>query len=249
MRAVILAAGRGTRLRGQYKGPKGLLEISNKPVIQHVLEKIQEVGSCIEDIIIVTNEESYPKYKEWAMKCRVPGLKIICIDRTYGKEGAVVSLAYAVEKENIDDDLLVLASDNLFNFSLNDMFAFFKRKRASVIAVTCIPKERELSRFGVVQVDKNYKIIGFEEKPRIPKAHYVSTACYMLSETDIKKIKKYLQSGEDPDKLGGFIRWLIGCSPVYAFIFNEIWFDIGTPDELERARRVYEQSGNVGLIS
>jgi glucose-1-phosphate thymidylyltransferase len=243
MKVIILAAGYATRLYPlTLEQPKSLLDIGNKKMIEYIISKIDQVKQ-VNEIFIVSNDKFYNNFLEWAQnyKSRKP-IKIIN-DGTKSNQdrlGAVGDIRYVIEAEKIDDDVLVIAGDNLFEFSLKDFYDFFEEKNSCVVALYDIKeKEKASKKFGVVLIDNTNKIIEFEEKPAEPKTSLVSTACYIFSKEDMSLLKKCLDESVALDNLGDFIKWLIKKKDVYGFVFDDMWFDIGSPEQLEEVKEHY----------
>ena len=243
LKALILAAGYATRLWPLTKNmPKPLLEVKGKPIMEHIAKHFSEIKE-INGIFVVTNEKFSLDFEQWAKayKCGIP-IKVIN-DMTLSnddRKGAVGDMHYAVQEAKIDDDLLVIAGDNLFEYRLADFNKFFQQKKSSVVACKDMGSKEEVKgKFGVVEVDKDKKVIGFEEKPENPESALAATACYLFTAKDVKEVAKYIEAGNKPDNAGDFIRWLSRHRPVYAFIFSEKWYDIGSFESLGKAREEF----------
>ncbi len=239
MRAIILAAGYATRLYPlTHNTPKPLLKIGNKPIIEHILYRILEVDD-IDGIYIITNDKFYPHFIEWKKHyhTNVP-IKIVN-DGTKTNEdrlGAIGDIHFVVKQEKIDDDLLVIAGDNLFEFSLRHLNEFFHNKEGSVVALYDLEDETKVAgKYGVVQLGENHRIIDFEEKPQNPKSSLASTACYLFAKEDIEELERCIAQNKKPDNSGDFIKYLSAKKKVYGFVFTENWFDIGSHDQLKEA--------------
>ena len=154
--------------------------------------------------------------------------------------GAIGDLNYVVEMEKIFDSFLVVAGDNLFEYSLQKMVDFFKKKNSSVVAcVDLKDKERIKNKFGVVKFDKDKKITDFAEKPSEPKTTFVATACYVFKKEDVALLKPYIKEGNSHENAGDFLKYVAQKSSVNAFVVDGKWFDIGTFEELGRAREEF----------
>ena len=242
MKALILAAGYATRLHPLTENtPKPLLEVGNKPIVEYILNKIEEVKS-IDMVYVVTNNKFYDNFEKW--KGTYGGNVKIINDMTNSNEdrlGAVGDISFVVKKEKIVDDLMVIAGDNLFNYSLENLYDTFIEKKGSVIAVrTLEDRKKAAGKYGIVDFDNQNRIIDFEEKPEYPKTNFVATACYIFSKKDIQKLEKCIEEKENPDNLGDFVNWLSLKSDIYGFIFNEYWYDVGNKEELSRVRQIMD---------
>lgn len=243
MKLLILAAGYATRLYPLTKDKaKPLLEIGGKTIIEHILDKIIYIPE-ITEIFIVTNNRFYTDFIEWSngIKVKMP-IKIIN-DQTMTNEdrlGAIGDIDFVLKQEKIDDDLLVIAGDNLFGFALSDFVEFFHQKKSSVVAFHDLKSvEGVKGKYGV-GILKGSKVVNFEEKPLVPKSSLASTACYFFKKSDLPHLHNLIKIGK-ADASGNLITHLAEVSEVHGFVFDEHWFDIGSFESLKEAQRVYEQ--------
>lgn len=249
MKALILAAGYATRLYPlTLNQPKPLLKVAGKPIISYIFEKLEEIGkiAAIDTIYVVTNNKFYSHFLDWSrsINSKIP-VKIIN-DGTLSNEdrlGAVGDISFAVKKENISDDLFVLAGDNLFNFSLTEMLNLFKQRKTSIIAGRKAAKEDISGKLGNILLDASNKIIGFEEKPQNPKSEIASTAIYLFNKDDLKELNNCLN--QKFDNSGDFIRHLSEKKEVYCYLLdsqNHKCFDIGSKEIYEQAEKSYKNN-------
>jgi glucose-1-phosphate thymidylyltransferase len=240
---LILAAGYATRLYPLTKNkPKALLEVKGKLMVEHIVGKIEEIPE-VDEVLVITNNKFSLEFEQWAEGFRSKKPIKIINDATLSdqdKLGAVGDMQFAIDEEKIDSDLLVIASDNLFEYSLKKMHDYIKQKNADVIACFEAPSfDYVAEKFGVIELDKSNKLIGFEEKPKEPKTKIAATACYYFRKETLKLIESYIKEGNNTDNTGDFIKYLIGKKPVYGFVFTEKWFDIGTFEALGKAREEF----------
>jgi len=239
MKCIILAAGYATRLYPlTLDRPKPLLPVAGKAMVEHILDKIEKVDD-IDEILIITNNKFFNDFRNWRRKFSFSKPIKIINDNTDSDDdrlGAVGDIGFAVKKEKVEDDVFVVAGDNLFEFDLRKLFEFFKEKKTSVIALYDV-KDKAIAagKYGVVEIDKDNKIISFEEKPEKPKTSLISTACYIFTEEDIEELKKSLAEEGKYDNPGDFIKWLIEKREIGGLGFKEKWFDIGSKDKLKEA--------------
>jgi len=241
MKAVVLAAGYATRLYPLTENtPKPLLKVGGKAIIEWILDKIAQIEE-IDEIFVVTNDKFYHDFLVWKNGLVYPKKIVIINDGTFSNEdrlGAVGDLNFVLQQENIDDDLLVIAGDNLFGFSLQDFFQFYKQHNTSIVAfrdLGDIEKVRE--KFGVGILD-NSKVIDFVEKPSEPRSSLASTACYIFKKEDLQLINQLLENG-GADNPGDLVKFLVANSNVNGFVFIDHWFDVGTPEALREADEAY----------
>lgn len=244
MDAIILAAGYATRLYPLTKDtPKPLLKVAGKPIIEHIIEKLEDIKS-ISRIYVITNDKFESHFNSWLASYE-PSIPIEIInDGTKSNEdrlGALGDIHFLISGKNIDNDVIVVAGDNLFELSLADVNNFFKKKKANVIVLHDV-KDFELAKhYGIVETDENGIITRFEEKPANPRSTLASTGIYIFPKKTIELIKKYIAQGNNPDKTGNFIEWLHKRETVHSFVTNKKWHDIGTMEQLEKADRHYKK--------
>ncbi len=245
MKCIILAAGYATRLYPlTLNKPKPLLMIGKKPMMEHILDKIKLVDE-IDEIFIVTNNKFFSVFEEWKNNLNFDKKVKIINDGTLTNEdrlGAVGDMAFVIEKEDINDDLMIIGGDNLFEFSLAVLNEISNKNNASVIAIyDLIEKQKLAKKFGVVEVDENNKIIGFEEKPENPKTSFAATLCYIFKKHDLVLFKDFITSKDRPDNIGEVIRYLVNKTNVYAMISSEKWWDIGNKEQLEEVNKIFQE--------
>ncbi len=232
MQCILLAAGYATRLYPLTENmPKALLKLGDKTILEMVTDKIDEVCD-VETIYIVTNEKFYKNFVEWSREYKGPKKLEIINDHTTSNDnrlGAIGDMKYVIDLEKIDDEILVMASDNIFDFSLNDFVAMYREKNTDMICAHTIENKEELHSMGVVELDGQDKVVGFEEKPQNPKSDLGVPPFYLYRKSTLALVDKYLREGNNPDAPGHFIPWLIGETDVYAYVFDAVRIDIGTP--------------------
>lgn len=231
MKCIILAAGYATRLYPLTKNqPKPLLKVGEKPILEHILEKVTKIR-IIDEIFIVTNGKFYPSFLKWAegFQCN-KAIKIINDQTTTNDNrlGAIADLQFVIEKEELDEDIIVLAGDNLFEFELVDFVEYYQNIKADCITTHELDHIEELKSSGVIEVDASGKVISFEEKPQHPRSNLAVPPFYIYQKETVPLIKQYIKEGNNPDAPGYFIPWLIAQKDVYAYKFKGLRYDIGT---------------------
>ena len=242
MKCLILAAGYATRLYPLTKStPKPLLEVAGKSILERLLDKISVIGK-IDHVYIVTNSRFSHAFKEWAGKYIYNKPITVIDDGTTSNEnrlGAIGDIQYVIEDAKIDDDLMILAGDNLFEFDLRDFEQFFTDKNADVITAYEVNDVNLRRRVGIVELNSSARVLSFEEKPQEPRSPWGVPALYIYRQDTLPLIEKYLQEGNNPDAPGHFIPWLIKHKPVFAFQFKGQWHDIGTLESYKEAQVVF----------
>ena len=242
MKVLILAAGYGTRLYPHTKySPKPLLEIDKRPIINHLLDKLEELND-ISRIVVVTNDRFFKHFQIWkdSIKTKYP----ICLlnDLTTNpqdKLGAIGDMHFAFSKEGFVDDFLVLGGDNLFKGSLFDFIHFAERKSPyTTIGLFDIKNKRDACHYGVVSLDRENRIVELCEKPSKPKSSLVAMCLYYFPKEKVQLIEEYINNPLNcRDTAGTYINWLSSEDKVYGFIFKDSWFDIGHIDIYKKAKK------------
>jgi glucose-1-phosphate thymidylyltransferase len=240
MKALLLAAGYGTRLRPLTDElPKELLAVGERPIIDWILDSVMAVPG-IDEVHVVTNATKIAAFERWAVERDVT----LHDDETGSNDdrlGAIGDVRFVVDRAGLrDDDLLVIAGDNLFGFSLTDYVEFWRGKgEGSAIAVHRLAEPSLASLYGVVELGVDDRVVSLEEKPEHPRSDLVSTATYLFSRDHVAQLERYLDDGNPPDPPGKFIAWLYEREPVYGFRFTEEWLDIGDHGQLLEADNRY----------
>ena len=234
MQCVLLAAGYATRLRPLTDNmPKALLKLGDKTILEMVTDKIDEVKD-VESIYIVTNEKFHKQFENWAANAYKGPKKVkVLNDHTTTNEnrlGAIGDLKYVIDNEGIDDEILVMASDNIFDFSLNDFVDMYRKTGSDMICAHTIENKEDLHSMGVVELDENGRVLSFEEKPEHPKSDLGVPPFYLYKKDTLPLIDQYLAEGNNPDAPGHFVPWLKDQKNVYAYVFDAVRIDIGTPE-------------------
>lgn len=236
MRAIILAGGYATRLRPLTdRVSKPLLPVGGRPMIDWILDRIREVDD-VERVHVVTNARFADDFREWASSH--PGVQVHD-DGTHSNEdrlGAVGDIAFTLDEARIEDDVLVVAGDNLFDYSLRDFVDFWREKgAASAVAVRDVGDLELIKQYSSVELGDDGRIVGFEEKPFEPRGTLAATATYLFHREHVPLVRRYLDEGNVPDQPGRFVAWLQKREPVYGYPFEGSWADIGDPEQLLEA--------------
>ncbi len=224
MKAVIMAGGYATRLWPITKTKaKPLLPIGRKRIIDYIYEKVRKFGF---PIYISTNKRFEDDFKRWATDKDV---KLI-VEETMKEEeklGAVRALAMVAE--TLNDELLVIAGDNIFSFDLTEFVKRYEELRRPLVALYDVGDLDLAKRYGVVEMEGE-RIVRFHEKPEKPKSTLVGVGIYALSKDAVKLLKEYVSGNENADNIGEFIGWLCQKTDVYGYPFEGMWYDVGSPD-------------------
>jgi glucose-1-phosphate thymidylyltransferase len=240
VKAVVLAGGFAKRMWPLTKDkPKHLLPVAGKPMLDYILAKLEPLAD-VDQIYISTNaafERYFRQYLETIGTKKNVSLFIEDSRREEEKLGSVGALDYLVTKCGVDEELLVFGGDNIFSFSIKDFVDFFRKKGANTVALFDLESKERARYYGVVKIDPDNRIVDFQEKPTEPKTTLVSTACYAFTEDGVRNLRRYLEEGNEPDKMGHFIEWLHRNDEVYGYVFKGVWFDIGSFESYHEANK------------
>jgi len=242
MHAIILAAGYGTRLRHVIGNkPKALVKIGEKTILDYLVKNIENTD--IKNTTIVTNNKFYQQFMDWKEQYR-GSLKINIVNNNTNTNeerlGGIKDLHLGITSSNIEEDILILSSDNILNFSLNEFIKYFKTHNQITNGSVIIPNKEEIKKMGVIQIDELKRIISFEEKPENPRSNLGSIGCYIFPKNKLNLIKEYLDKNHNPEGPGFLIQHLHNKYPIHCFITNTSWFDIGTAETLKQAQEAFK---------
>lgn len=244
MRAVILAAGYATRLYPVTRTkPKALLSVGGRTMLDHLMDRLDAVED-VQETILVTNSLFFRPFSAWArgrMKRSKQGKPIRVLDdgttSNANRLGATGDLRFALREARVSDDLIVLASDNLFDEDLTGFAAKFKERNDGVlIGMTDVGDPKiAAGRYGTIESSEDGEVTAIEEKPEHPKTSKVSMGVYAISRRVLPFLDDYLSGKEVKDAPGHFIRWLLDHVEVHAYEFKGRWYDIGSFDQWAEA--------------
>ena len=241
MKALVLAAGYATRLYPlTLDRPKALLEVGGRPMLDHVLERLEEMG--VDETIVVTNAKFTPHFEEWASGR--DGVRIVNDGTTSNDDrlGAIGDIGYVLEQTGLDDDLVVVAGDNLFAEDMSGFSAYGSEVDAPVLAVHDVGDLDRMREYNQVDVDDEGRITFFEEKPEDARSTLAGVALYFYPRRALPLIRQYLDEKNNPDQPGRLIEWLYPRQAVYTWRLPGAWYDIGSAETLAEADRIFSQS-------
>lgn len=241
MKCLILAAGYATRLYPLTENfPKPLLEVQGKTILDHLIDDIDGAG-LVDEYIVISNHKFARHFDEWA---KTKAQKVIVVDdgtsTNETRLGAVRDIQFAIDRLAIDDEMLVIAGDNLLDFSLTRLIAYAKEKGTSCIMRYYEASEQKLTKCGVVEVDENDKIVSMEEKPPQPKSNWCCPPFYYYTREDAKLVKKGIESGCGVDAPGSYIAWLCTQTIVHAMEMPGQRYDIGNLESYAKVQKEYK---------
>ena len=239
MTSIILAAGYATRMYPlTLNYPKPLLEVGGKKIIDWLIEDLEKSG--VERTVVVSNHKFISQFQAWAEGRE----NIIVLDD--GSEdndhrlGAVKDIEFAIEKANIDDDIVVLAGDNVLNFSLSSFIEYGRKRKTSCIMRHEEKDENKLRKTGVIEINEDELVLGMEEKPKEPKSNWAVPPFYYYTKEDKDLIKEGIASGCGTDAPGSFVSWLVKTRPVHAYRMIGERFDVGSIEGYEKIKKEYK---------
>ena len=245
MKLIILAAGYATRLYPlTLNQPKPLLPVAGQPMIEHVLDCLKSLTE-IDHVYVVTNEKFSGHFEEWANQYEARHaerpISVVNDHSTddSNKLGAIGDMHLVITQANIDDDIIVVAGDNLFSKPLDGFSEFCRAHNAPVLGVYDVGNLEEIKKYNAIETDATRRITFFEEKPKEPKSTVTGIALYFYPKWSLELIKQYIADGNNPDQPGLLIQWLYPRTPVYVWRVPGIWFDIGAKETLEEANRIF----------
>ena len=241
MKCLILAAGYATRLYPLTENfPKPLLKVGEKTILDWLIDDIDTAG-VVDEYIVISNSKYASHFNAWA---RTKTQKITVLDDgTTSNEtrlGAVCDIQFAIEKLSLDDDMLVIAGDNVLDFSLTKFITYAKTKGKSSVMRYYENESARLSKCGVLQIDEDDRIIGMEEKPAHPKSNWCCPPFYYYTKSDSRLVKVGIAQGCGTDAPGSFIAWLSTVTEVYAMEMPGKRYDIGNLESYERVKKEYQ---------
>lgn len=241
MKCLILAAGYATRLYPLTENfPKPLLKVGEKTILDWLIDDIDTAG-LVDEYVVISNHKYAVHFAEWA-KNKAQKITVVD-DGTSSNEtrlGAVKDIQYAIDQLNIDDEMLVIAGDNVLDFSLTKFVRYAKEKNTSCIMRYYEGSEQKLTKCGVVEIDESDRILSMEEKPAQPKAHWCCPPFYFYTKDDVKLVQKGIEAGCGTDAPGSYIAWLCTQTPVHAMEMPGSRYDIGNLASYEQVQKDYK---------
>ena len=241
MKCLILAAGYATRLYPLTENfPKPLLEVRGKTILDWLVDDIDTAG-VIDEYVVISNHKYAHHFESWAKN---KTMKVTVVDDgTSSNEtrlGAVKDIQFAIDQLKLDDDMLVIAGDNVLDFSLTRLIAYTREKKTSCIMRYFEGDEKKLRKCGVVEVDENDRILSMVEKPAEPKSNWCCPPFYYYTREDARLVARGIEAGCGTDAPGSYIAWLCGRRTVHAMEMPGSRYDIGNLESYEQVQKSYK---------
>ncbi len=241
MKCLILAAGYATRLYPLTENfPKPLLNVQGKPILDWLIEDIDSMGA-VDEYIVVSNHKFAAQFSAWAAAKKE---KITVVDdgtsTNETRLGAVKDVWFAIEKLGLDDDMLVIAGDNLLDFSLTRFVRYAQKKNTTCIMRYYEADEKRLQKTAVAVVDGQDKILSLEEKPTHPASHWACPPFYFYTKADARLVQKGIEAGCGTDAPGSYIAWLCTQTTVHAMEMPGRRYDIGNLESYRQVEKEYK---------
>lgn len=243
MKCLILAAGYATRLYPLTENfPKPLLKVKDKPIIDWLIDDIERLNK-IDEYIVISNHKFIDHFTTWQKNKQINTKITVLDDGTMDNEnriGAVADINLAIETLNINDDLMVLAGDNVLDFTLEHFIKYFEEKQATCVMRYYEGELNKIKKSASVKIDETDLVLEMIEKPENPTSNWCVPPFYIYQKEDVKKVNIALNNGCNKDAPGSFISWLYKHSNVYAMEMPGKRFDIGNIDNYNNINNTYE---------
>lgn len=240
MKCLILAAGYATRLYPLTENfPKPLLKVGDKTILDWLIDDIDTLG-LVDEYVVISNHKFAEHFEAWAKE---KAQKITVVDdgtsTNETRLGAVCDIQFAIDKLGLDDDMLVIAGDNVLDFSLTRFIEYAREKGASAIMRYYEPETKKLLKSGVVTIDENDRVLKMTEKSPEPATNWCTPPFYYYTREAARLVKEGIKDGCGIDAPGSFIAYLCEKMPVYAFLMPGKRYDIGNLESYEAVKKEY----------
>ena len=241
MKCLILAAGYATRLYPLTENfPKPLLKVGEKTILDWLLDDINGAG-LVDEYVVISNHKFAPHFNAWAKAHILP--VTVVDDGTSTNEtrlGAVRDIQFAIDAQGIDDDILVIAGDNVLDFSLTKFIRYAREKGTSCVMRYYEADDKRLTKSGVAEIGADDYLISMEEKPARPKSHWCTPPFYFYTRADARRIREAIADGCATDAPGSLVAWLCRRSPMHSMEMPGSRYDIGNLESYEHVKSVYK---------
>jgi len=247
MKGIILAAGYATRLYPlTIDKAKPLLPVHGRPIIDYIVDEMNTIDD-LSEITVISNHRFAAQFDEWAAgrnatsRAGEPAI-VVLDDGTISEDdrlGAIGDIQFCIDKRQIDDDLLIIAGDNLFTYKLKDAWREFRQYYDDMVVACRLGENEDLRRYAIAELDNDGLVIDLEEKPEQPKTNIAVFATYFYRQASVPLIRQYLADGNKPDAPGNFPAWLYKRQKLRCYLFDGICIDIGTPESYAEVESIF----------
>jgi glucose-1-phosphate thymidylyltransferase len=241
MKCLILAAGYATRLYPLTENfPKSLLKVGDKTILDWLVDDVDS-ANVIDQYVIISNHKFYDNFLEWS-KSKTQNIVVIDDGTTCNENrlGAVKDIQFAIESLSIDDDVLVLAGDNVLDFSLTKFINYALEKKTSCVMRYYEELKEKLKKSGVLSISCTDKVLNMSEKPQNPESNWCCPPFYFYLKDDAKRINEAVLDGANVDAPGSYVAWLCKKVPVFAMEMPGKRYDIGNLESYKAVRLTYK---------
>lgn len=241
MKLLVIAAGYATRLYPLTKDtPKALLPVGGRPMLDRVLEALAGVGAA--ETYVVTNARFAGQFERWSEGH--PGVRVLNDGTTSDEDklGAIGDIAFVLDEAQVDDDLVVVAGDNLFSEDLAGFGRYIQERNEPVLALYDVGDLAEMSKYNAIETDAEGRITFFEEKPAAPASTLTGVALYFYPRRTLPLIRQYVAEGHNPDQPGRLVQWLYPRVDFYTWRVPGRWYDIGSAETLREADEAFSRT-------
>lgn len=246
MKCMVLAAGYATRLYPLTENfPKPLLKVGEKTILDWLLDDIstakgQDGRAMVDEYIVISNHKYAPHFEAWTKEKALP-VRVVD-DGTVTNEtrlGAVKDIQFAIDQMQLDDDLLIIAGDNVLDFSLTKFMAYAAARGTSCTMRYWEADEKRLTKSGVAEVDEAERLLSLEEKPEMPRSHWCTPPFYFYTKADARKIAAAIADGCGTDAPGSLVAWMCAHSTLHSMEMPGSRYDIGNLKSYEDVQKTY----------
>ena len=249
MKALVLAAGYGTRLKPLTDTTaKPLIPIAGKPIIEYLLLRILSLPA-IDSIYIVTNAKFFQDFVSWKKSFdrerakTYPPIHLLNDGTTSNKTrlGAIRDMALAIKTFRINDNLMVSAADDIFTFDFQNLVDTFEEHGETIITLHQTNNMEILRNSGNAEIDSEGRVLHLIEKPSDPKTNLIAPCLYILSRSTLPFINHYLKTDNNPDAPGYFLSWLVRETRVLSYVFEESFYAVGNLTTYKEVQNILDQ--------
>ncbi|MBQ9176285.1 MAG: nucleotidyltransferase family protein [Bacteroidaceae bacterium] len=241
MKCLILAAGYATRLYPITQNfPKPLLDVNGKTILDWLVDDIDTAG-CVDEYVVISNHRFAQHFEQWA--AQKPQKITVVDDGTSTNEtrlGAVCDIQFAIDQLHLDDDMLVIAGDNVLDFSMTRFIDYAREKQTSCVMRFYVEDLKTLQKSGVLSIDDSDRITSMVEKPAEPESNWCCPPFYYYTRADARLVRAGIEAGCGTDAPGSYIAWLCTQTAVHAMQMPGQRYDIGDVASYEEVKQTYK---------